>query len=764
MNVQNTINKQLKTNYYHKEVPGMKKFIPCFFLFLLWAGHVSAANHYVRSGSSGNGSDWANAYGQLPAKLVRGDTYYIARGTYGSYGFNTPLSGTSYITIKKAINTDHGTDVGWQSAYGDGQAVFDISSVSSGHWKIDGQSRTGLGSGHGLKFENRNPATGTKTFRFNNAVFNVIFTYVELAQAGANFTTDRPGHGDIIYSTSKGTRDITISHCYLHDTSREFLLFQNAKNLTIEHNFFETSSERFGTHTNNIRIWTCDNIIYRYNVMKDAEGTGFITGAWGTTNLEAYGNVFYRSPEAEALGRGYCSRAIGDLSDPDEAPAVNWYFYNNTFVNTSGSNGGFTFSGSPRNINIYNNLWANCKSKVIHLSGAHDYNSFYNNTSTTFAETNKETSSQDPFVDWKNGDFHLKAPTKPGKSNLGSAFSVDMDGVSRGGDGLWDRGAFEFGGGEPTVIQPVVSPEGGGYTASVLVTLSSYTAGAEIRYTTDGSIPTASSNLYTKPFTLTTNTTIKAIGFKNGLKTSLVKSVNFIVIKEGDPGAVTVIEAEDMTLDGKYIIDTDAPHNGTIIKVDFALGVPTTGIATSIFSGNTGTYTITLTGVTEIDGKPRVKLYVGSNLILDEVYIMQPGFVKVDFTVKNVAVNKGDLIKIEGTSNTVTGAALARVDKITFTVEQTAILQSAKNFIIGHRFSDIFFQSNQKEIVFPMGKNIDMNTSLTIYNMSGGGVATSSGQFPSWNGSHNGRPVNRGIYFYVLKHDKTVYHGKIIKN
>ncbi|MBQ3353554.1 MAG: chitobiase/beta-hexosaminidase C-terminal domain-containing protein [Bacteroidales bacterium] len=41
--------------------------------------------------------------------------------------------------------------------------------------------------------------------------------------------------------------------------------------------------------------------------------------------------------------------------------------------------------------------------------------------------------------------------------------------------------------------------------------------GAEIRYTTDGSTPTAESTLYSEPFTLTNNTRVKAIAIKNGV-------------------------------------------------------------------------------------------------------------------------------------------------------------------------------------------------------------------------------------------------------
>jgi hypothetical protein len=46
-------------------------------------------------------------------------------------------------------------------------------------------------------------------------------------------------------------------------------------------------------------------------------------------------------------------------------------------------------------------------------------------------------------------------------------------------------------------------------------------AGAQIRYTTDGSTPTASSSLYSSPLTLTETTTVKAIAIKDGVTSSV---------------------------------------------------------------------------------------------------------------------------------------------------------------------------------------------------------------------------------------------------
>src|SRR3990172_9706024 len=108
-----------------------------------------AAVRYVRAGAAGNGSgsDWTNAYASLPAALVRGDTYYVADGSYASYTFDDSQNG-AWIYIKKAIASDHGTSTGWQSAYGDGVAVFGPLKFTTGSYEMDGQAGGAPGAGH----------------------------------------------------------------------------------------------------------------------------------------------------------------------------------------------------------------------------------------------------------------------------------------------------------------------------------------------------------------------------------------------------------------------------------------------------------------------------------------------------------------------------------------------------------------------------------------------------------------------------------------
>lgn len=86
--------------------------------------------------------------------------------------------------------------------------------------------------------------------------------------------------------------------------------------------------------------------------------------------------------------------------------------------------------------------------------------------------------------------------------------------------------------GEPvieTVAAPVFSPRGGTYAVVPPVTISSTTAGAEIRYTTDGSDPTAISPLYTAPLNISVDTTLKARAFKAGMTESAIAVAAYVI-------------------------------------------------------------------------------------------------------------------------------------------------------------------------------------------------------------------------------------------
>ena len=83
-----------------------------------------------------------------------------------------------------------------------------------------------------------------------------------------------------------------------------------------------------------------------------------------------------------------------------------------------------------------------------------------------------------------------------------------------------------------TVSPPVFSPPGGTYGAPVFVVVSSPTEGAEIRYTTDGSDPTAASELYTDPVIVPNyaqNFVITARAFKTDWTPSPAASATYTI-------------------------------------------------------------------------------------------------------------------------------------------------------------------------------------------------------------------------------------------
>ena len=67
-----------------------------------------------------------------------------------------------------------------------------------------------------------------------------------------------------------------------------------------------------------------------------------------------------------------------------------------------------------------------------------------------------------------------------------------------------------------TTPVPSLNPAPGSYAGPVSVTLADANAGASIYYTTDGSIPTVNSTLYTAPFAVNASTPIQAVAIANG--------------------------------------------------------------------------------------------------------------------------------------------------------------------------------------------------------------------------------------------------------
>ncbi len=76
---------------------------------------------------------------------------------------------------------------------------------------------------------------------------------------------------------------------------------------------------------------------------------------------------------------------------------------------------------------------------------------------------------------------------------------------------------------------PTFLPAGGTYTSTQTVTIADATAGANIYYTVDGTVPTAASMLYTGPVIVSKTQTLSAIAVASGFNNSGVASAVFVI-------------------------------------------------------------------------------------------------------------------------------------------------------------------------------------------------------------------------------------------
>jgi hypothetical protein len=88
------------------------------------------------------------------------------------------------------------------------------------------------------------------------------------------------------------------------------------------------------------------------------------------------------------------------------------------------------------------------------------------------------------------------------------------------------------------VATPSISPAGGVFAGTVEVTLATQTAGAEIRYTLDGTEPTLASAVYETPLVVTSTLTVKAKAWREGLAESATAVAGFTREAEATPKLV----------------------------------------------------------------------------------------------------------------------------------------------------------------------------------------------------------------------------------
>lgn len=419
---------------------------------------VSAASHYVLQGASGsaNGSDWTNACTDFTGScavgsLVRGDTYYVGNGSYAATTFSTAASGTSVITILKATVAAHGTSTGWVDTMGNGVATFSCTvTFSTPYWVFDGvsgplQSRTP--SAYGF-----NMAQCASPFDTSSTSTNVTVSHVSALADAANV--------EKIFLTGRAS-NLSVTHNLLNGFQNCMMTrgpdFAQKDNWVFDYNVHLNQYSSTTNHAEclNANEANLGNLNARWNVFEgwsnDISTAVIVANNSNVTSALVCGNTFNDVSGANGIITG---TSVGRMTN---VRVINNSFYNfATGCNPSCFWLGASVPAGTGNIAINNVL------RSMSLNSDSEWTTnygLYSSTTGTPTGSNNISNSIDPFVNAAGGNFALSAATTAGQTQTDCL--TDALGNTRGADGTWDRGAFEF-------VAGGVSPPSSSPTASVV--------------------------------------------------------------------------------------------------------------------------------------------------------------------------------------------------------------------------------------------------------------------------------------------------------
>lgn len=549
-----------------------------FTLLLCLLALTTKADKYFSVSGGGSGSDWSSpATFSIGALAARGTTNWLADGSYGSVTFNQALSGSTHAIIKKATVATHGTSTGWSDTMGDGQGNFGWFTIHTGYLILDGSKRNESNWKDGASYGFRITKLTASIFDSDAAHFSV-FAHVDMG--GTYSDTYYSGMKEALYLHTQ--HDITVSRCFLHNGLPAIAQLAGTYNFTNEYSWWGPGWGKEairGGNNNPSHDW-----VIRYNKFWNSsqtdpdDGSSGITaeiGIWdystanGLDNIAVYGNWFFNQYSG---GRNAIIVIGGNGSSWAGTSSANSKVYNNTFAGIAddGAFGAVLINGSTGEAK--NNLFYNC-------AGGANATAI---SATTVA--NNVSNASNPFVSYSGLDWRITGDIAG--ASLSSPFNIDPLGVTRGSDGTFDVGAFEYDSGNtngPGLINSATTASGtNGIAFTYQITTTSNTA------TVFGLGGT------TLPTGLSLNT---ASGLISGTPT-LVGATNISLTASNAYGGDDEILALEI-----YAGDTLAPTN--------TLTAPTNGQAVS------GTLTITATADDNI-GVTAVRFYIGTTLVNED--------------------------------------------------------------------------------------------------------------------------------------------------
>jgi hypothetical protein len=451
---------------------------------LLFGCNAYATNWYVRPSSAGSstGADWNNAWslsGISWGSVKPGDTIWLAGGTYTS-PLVVQASGSSSapILIMRVTSGDSVAtgSPGWSSSF-DSQVVISgqapgIDVPAWSYVTIDGHENSGSLFNntrvYGIKIIS--PSSGGSLVEAGEgwpptsgnyaSVTNLSFRNIDLL--GPYNTVSHPSttssYGFNLAPRNNPRTNLLFHDCRVAGTCESYR--ENMwTNSIIEYCYIADMANDGTDHEDVDLYYHGTNQIWRYNVITNSPNDGIAIGPDGYGAWSFYGNIYWNS-------FGWLVKWDGTVGT--------CLVYNNVFG--AGPNGPFantpsgwveTVSGTGKPVagtQIYNNIFYYVSNSLASTSNAvSDYNAYftYSQQSGANGEAHGVSLTTNPFVNSATGDYHLTAAAStilahgtPISPN--GFYEKDLDGNTRGANGSWYIGAYQYGSAaaQPTPMPP----------------------------------------------------------------------------------------------------------------------------------------------------------------------------------------------------------------------------------------------------------------------------------------------------------------------
>jgi hypothetical protein len=419
-----------------------------------------ASNFYVAKGASGsnNGSSWTNAWNEMNqvnfSAMSCGDTLWLAGGTYSTTltVVKTCTSGNP-LFIKRVTSSDSVpvAAAGWNSAFDSqvillnwsGFAGFRLNGIA--YVTIDGRfgnPQTPTAYGILLHCSTETSCDGIDDGAGNN---NYTIQNVEVYGPACVPSQSCTGNGASGINLPYGGTGFTYTNVYVHQWG-EALRAANWVNAVIQNSFICC------THNDNIQhedilydnggSTAVNNLTWRYNTIWSSPNDGMFFDGGGQVGVYVYGNVYFHSG-----GQLMTFKSVG-------TKATNVFVYNNVYENDGTgdfSPGWLDFT----NVNTSSGAFKNNVMQQMYLVAtppSPDYNAYdicgdKDSGAHTICYTSGTQFINTGSSNQLAANFRLTsagATTFQNGTSLSSPYNMDMDGNTRGANGYWYIGAYQY--------------------------------------------------------------------------------------------------------------------------------------------------------------------------------------------------------------------------------------------------------------------------------------------------------------------------------